>query len=370
MRVWYTHDTCMEPRWIGSGSEVDSPGFVALLRRPTAPPRLIPPHRTARNNAVLKFVRKKRVAEQVEANGVQAKGCIEWVEAAAKSGTIPVNEYIESDHHVPNGRFGTPAKIGVVGGLQVCVDILIGHGDGTSTADFWKATDVQSLPRTLAIGMRSIQPVLRYAVRRDQRLSVLTNSPGVGEAQRLLEIDQQDSPNDDDGSSVDGLDNQENYDGMRGRKRNMRNGGDACRYVSSDSGSCSTSTVATTRKRRKPQTPRGRKSLATKATRKAAKGLIAVGTQCYAVDKESKGGKWSCTKGKVQTRKGRGTNVVYHVWFNGFKEPFVYPRADIFSSKTAAKADCKRRDAQDLLDSSESSETDGSADKTGASESD
>jgi hypothetical protein len=354
VQVWYTQDTTMTPRWIGIGNEVDGPGFVALKRRPSAPPRLINPRRTVRNDAVLKWIKKVKLAEQVRVNGENAEGCIEWVTRAAKTGTVPVNEYLDDEHRVPNGRFGTPAKIGVVGGLEVTMDVIVGHADGTSTADFWKTTDLQTLPRTLAVGMRPVQPVLGYALRRDRRqFLAISDSSGANGAVQLLGAGEHDPPIMRGEEASDEVEENAiegsvcSYRTLRGR-RGVGDQGDGEHHWVSDSSARSGFTRTTQRKRRKV----ARRRTTGKVTASTCRGLIKVGTKCYAVDKESDDGKWIVTKGKVQARTGKGKKIVYRVWFNGHAEPYMYPRSDVFSSREEAEAVCEGRDAEDLTSGS------------------
>ena len=342
VRVWYTHDTCMKPRWIGAGcQQAGGEGFVCLTRRPSAPPRLIPQHRTARNDAVLKWVDHKKLVEQVMANGEHAKGCLEWVRKSATTGLVPVNGYLDEQKCVPDGRMGTPAKIGVVGVLEVTIDIIVGYADGTSNEHFWKVADVQSVPRTLLAGSRPIQRALRYSCRRNVQAFALAEA-------------QQSNDNEEAGVGVDqggivsvGDQSEGSESGLEGERRvtvptvARKRRSKKLRYCSSDTDAGATG--GKSRRRAPRRMPVGR------SRRKKAKltACLDPGTVVYVVDKLDDHGAWEVTKGLIHERnkvRGRQKGYVYMLQFNGYAEKYEYPRTDFFTTRDEAQGECELRD--------------------------
>jgi hypothetical protein len=349
VRVYYTHDTCMTPRWIGvDRRQPGGEGFVCLARRPSAPPRLIEQHRTARNDAVLKWVNHKKLAEQVMANGEYAGGCLDWVRDAATTGMVPVNTYLDEQKRVPDGRMGTPARIGVVGVMEVDVDIIVGYANGATNEQFWKVAGVQSVPRTLLVEGRPIQRALRYSSRRNVETFALADAQQSGDDRHdAIEADVGSVGGQSEARSESDLEDERRVTVHKVARKHIKPG--QMRYHSSDT---DTSAMGERSRRRAPRTvPRGRRRARTKASE-----CVEPGTKVYVVDKLDDDGPWGVTKGVIHERKkvrGRKRGYVYMLQFNNYAEKFEYPRADFFLTRAEAKIECSVRDSLEDSDSAQ-----------------
>jgi hypothetical protein len=345
VRVWFTQDTGMTPQWVGADGKVNSEGVVALTRRPFAPPKQIPPFRTARLNKVLKLLKNKVFVQHMQANN--AEDCIEWVREAATTGMVPVIEYLEDEYCVPGGRFGTPARIGTAR-LSVVVDVVVGHKPDCSNQDFWCDADLGEVHRSIEPQTRPIVPVLCYSTKRDMKL-YNKNANGEGNLGVAIE-DEPESESNEEGLESDDEDVAHQFSKKNVHKH--REETDSNHWVSSTDTSRSDHDDSTIRKRKRD---RGKasgkasgKARAKKAKNKKAtsKGLQP-GSNCYALDCDQNGS-WYLTKGllfnKPKLRKGQQrADLDLRIRFNGERHPFTYKMKDVFSSRKEANSETTKR---------------------------
>jgi hypothetical protein len=376
VRVCYTQDTGMKPRWVGADSRVNSLGVVCLARRPFAPPKQIPPHRTGRLDSFLSVLKNNKFVELMKDNG--AGDCMDLLHEFATTGLVPIRSHADpKNFSVPNGRLGTPAKIGT-DRLSVDIDVFVAHPEGCSNRDFWCAADLTLLPRSTEPNKRPIIPGggLAYTTKKNARLfnkpkPAATPKHVGGGADSEEEQGEDDSGVGSVGSASGGCTSESSDESDTASLARFKNNKSKKRkaairktqqrkkkrteamvyYQSSDTQSGSESN----RSNRRTRKTRG-------AASKRKANVLKQGDVCYALDWE-KDTKWYISKCQLVHRpkgnaaRGKKADSDWKVRFNGYPDPYTYTRNDIFATRRLAQAEIADRNVKMYTESDEGDST-------------